>query len=1016
MWVNGLSWMAIIFFLPATCQFSAVTHSNAELKPLEQTFYWKGDAGTGQVTFRALIKQGEQNHGNFYKPANLVLTEAPTPVAAQTVWKSAPGASCDETCGVQNMACDQTATLNLNSATALQSSVQNYYACREPYLKACAPPATGANSFCYYYGCTSPQTYSVASTCSRRSSDPIMNQQFCACKAGTVKRDPHPAASSADYALGYRLAAPLQLDPELTINSIEIFDDMVTIDLSGPQERWFAIGWNASYMDETYATVVWLNDPTIRPPQNYASIGDLGYQDGAQGWYDARCQQVLNDYCRNVGSSTNKTFSCALANTTNQYTAYYSASNPNTFSPNLTSHVPCKGGKVAPYLPMTVAEYRLHGNRSATLVPSSITPIRSLVDGGQFRISFTRNVSGAIPFPAQKSIPIIWSLGVQQFFGLTVGNTFIKHYKKSETQVTIQLAPIYPVCHALSDSSTSLPSMLVLGSLMALVSKNWVLGALLAVFVRPAAAHNWVNTPSRAQIAAVTVPCVTRINPAPHLQVTPGQEFQMEWSTGHGDTPTIWTYWVFIKEESYMMLADIQDSDLEDYLDKAPDTSKYVGNKWIRRHLAPYSYYNPGCVNCNNGSMYPTTFAKQLLPGDPDFIVRDPIAMAKSLKGPGGNVSQWWYPAAQTAGDERAEYTSIKYPGIISVHKFRIAAHWPDEYDIATFTFPKTATTGNYIAHFKWGGYRDCTDVHIVNMATPTALPWGQVTNANVSATFARLDHCEFTFVLNPSTRCKKMTNANASQCLADCLKLDGTFGCTGVQAVLRANPSGTLPYTPNYPYKQYTRNDTAFLVFPPLEYGPCDSRTINKRNSCPDISTMCNNNDLANISNTDYLCYGLTPYRDQDFQTTDDYVISTDPTDPGFYSTCWVRLAPGGFQYPFPDPLKPPPVWRVGKQCLSCDWLQNKLPTYPPNWAAPPWGDAFATECMDCDVALATGCNPDVSFIEGGDRGNCSTPVPNGQTCAAKCNPGFSTFGDSRVCENGILTGTETMCIFKGC
>jgi hypothetical protein len=1004
------------FFLPATCKFAAVAHKNANLKAITHTFYWKGEVGMGTVTFRALIKQGEQNHGNFYRPVNLVLTEG-APIGAQTVWKSAPGASCDETCGQKGMACDQTATLALTTPTLLQAKVKDYYACRLPLLKTCAPPATGADSYCYFTSCSAAQTFVPVATCSRRSSDPIMDQQFCACKAGNAIRDPQPPVLDLEAAnYGLRLAAPMQLDAELTLNSLEIVDSIVTVDLSGPQDRWFAIGWDASFMNGAYATVVWLNSPQIRPPQNYFGISDKGYQDGVEGWYDARCQQALNDYCRNVGGAPNIYFSCAIANTTAQWTNPYVVTDTNTFSATLTSRVPCKAGKLAPYLPMTVGEYRLKESpRGFTALPSTITPVRTLVDAGQFRIVFSRNVSGPNPFPNRRSMPIIWSMGVQQYFGNPLGSTSpIKHYKKSETVVTVNLVPIYPVC-AISSSVTTLPSMLLLGGLVASLggSKNWVLGALLALLVRPTAAHNWLNLPSRAQIAAVSVPCQTRVDPAPHLQVGPGQTFQLEWSTGHGETPTNAAYWVFLKEEAYNNLVDLTDSTLEDYLNKAPAGNVLVGDQWTRRHLSPFKNYSPGCVNCNNGSQYPAIFEAMLTSADARFVTRNPISVKKSLQWWHDDVRQFWYPAATTNGDKRAQYHSDKYPWIISVHKFGIPAHWPDEYDLATFSFPNVVEPGNYIAHWKWGGYRDCTDVNIQAQAT-VSNPWGLVQSANLSATFARLEHCEFTNVLNPSTNCRVMTGANASQCLTDCLKLDGTFGCTGVQAVLKTNPAGTLPYTPNFPYKKYTRIQSAFDVFPPLEIGPCDSRTIHKRRTCPDIEPMCDDTAIAGPADS-YICYGLTPYRDQDFQVAEDYVISTDPRDPGFYSTCWVRLAPGGF-LPYPPPATPAPVWRVGEQCLSCDWLANTLPTFPKSSSAPPWGLGLTTDCRDCSTALASGCNADATFVEGGGLGTCATQISNGGTCSALCANGFALFGAPRVCENGILTGTEQKCSFSGC
>ena len=222
------------------------------------------------------------------------------------------------------------------------------------------------------------------------------------------------------------------------------------------------------------------------------------------------------------------------------------------------------------------------------------------------------------------------------------------------------------------------------------------------------------------------------------------------------------------------------------------------------------------------------------------------------------------------------------------------------------------------------------------------------------------------------------------------------------------------MPYTPNFPYKQYTYNTSGDGVFPPPEFGPCDSRTIQKRRTCPDISTNCGDSIISTMSDTDYMCYGFTPYRDQDFQTVDDYVISTDPQDPGFYSTCWVRLAPGGFTIPYPAPKKPPPVWRVGNQCLSCDWLKTTYKNLELN-IAPDWTQAFTSDCQDCDISDVT-CDTNLEYIEGGTAGNCTGSLATGQTCDAKCDRGFKLFGPSRVCQGGLLDGANQMCVFEGC
>jgi hypothetical protein len=63
--------------------------SDADLKPLHVVFWWQAPAGTGKVTFKILIKQGEQNKGWFWYPAKrLTLTEGSVPQSSQYVLAS----------------------------------------------------------------------------------------------------------------------------------------------------------------------------------------------------------------------------------------------------------------------------------------------------------------------------------------------------------------------------------------------------------------------------------------------------------------------------------------------------------------------------------------------------------------------------------------------------------------------------------------------------------------------------------------------------------------------------------------------------------------------------------------------------------------------------------------------------------------------------------------------------------------------------------------------------------------
>jgi hypothetical protein len=80
----------------------ALTHANAEEKPLVMTFAWRAPpAGAGAVTIRALLKQGDANTGEFFWPneeGDVVLSEAGAAPAAVEYRVAPPGTSCDTIC------------------------------------------------------------------------------------------------------------------------------------------------------------------------------------------------------------------------------------------------------------------------------------------------------------------------------------------------------------------------------------------------------------------------------------------------------------------------------------------------------------------------------------------------------------------------------------------------------------------------------------------------------------------------------------------------------------------------------------------------------------------------------------------------------------------------------------------------------------------------------------------------------------------------------------------------------
>ena len=106
-----------------SCEGKAIVQTTALAKRYTETFFFRAPpAGTGAITFRVLLKQGETNGGGFYWPStsgggaappqagvtggDLQLPEAaPTVQAAEWV-QGAAGQSCDAACEARGSSCD----------------------------------------------------------------------------------------------------------------------------------------------------------------------------------------------------------------------------------------------------------------------------------------------------------------------------------------------------------------------------------------------------------------------------------------------------------------------------------------------------------------------------------------------------------------------------------------------------------------------------------------------------------------------------------------------------------------------------------------------------------------------------------------------------------------------------------------------------------------------------------------------------------------------------------------------
>ena len=72
------------------------------------------------------------------------------------------------------------------------------------------------------------------------------------------------------------------------------------------------------------------------------------------------------------------------------------------------------------------------------------------------------------------------------------------------------------------------------------------------------------------------------------------------------------------------------------------------------------------------------------------------------------------YYSNKLKDDVRVAYKNPNLPWIVALHRFDITFHSPKASDTAWFRFPPDTPPGQYIAHYMWGGYRDCVDIDVL--------------------------------------------------------------------------------------------------------------------------------------------------------------------------------------------------------------------------------------------------------------------------------------------------------------
>jgi hypothetical protein len=116
-------------------------------------------------------------------------------------------------------------------------------------------------------------------------------------------------------------------------------------------------------------------------------------------------------------------------------------------------------------------------------------------------------------------------------------------------------------------------------------------------------------------------------------------------------------------------------------------------------------------------------------------------------------------------------------------------------------------------------------------------------------------------------------------------------------------------------------------VVFP-------EHRNIPRSDACSDERLAA-----AGVSDDALICYGLKPDTDKTVDAA--YVISYDPEDPVFYSTCWKRESVWVFDGPTcgeacrqPSSETAGARWNFGDACVGCDsGVDNVMPTVTPKW-----------------------------------------------------------------------------------
>eukprot|EP01129_Flabellula_baltica_P000570 TRINITY_DN10557_c0_g1_i1.p1 TRINITY_DN10557_c0_g1~~TRINITY_DN10557_c0_g1_i1.p1 ORF type:complete len:987 (-),score=258.71 TRINITY_DN10557_c0_g1_i1:69-3005(-) len=500
--------------------------------------------------------------------------------------------------------------------------------------------------------------------------------------------------------------------------------------------------------------------------------------------------------------------------------------------------------------------------------------------------------------------------------------------------------------------------------------------------------HNWINSISRSTgLASTYKPFLPKTGNKPHAQVGPGQKFQIEWMTGHEGRLT---YLTLVSYENIANLSLHKFNLLEDYLSEAAAAGS--------RNLAndpEYMRYHRKSASATNDLGY----EGQVLETDSNYIERPAAFTGRS----GTGRTLWSYTEEQRALDARYIYNSEKYPWIISMGKFAHTFGLAGEYDVVEFEIPEGMPFGKYVLHYMWAGYYDLMEIDYIDQQVEYI--YGE-DDPEIPTTYSRIDHCYFPDIsrtnigYQPELPYRLVVDRDPTVCLERC-RLRGNVDCKYVQVLPLHVPSTV---------KQSYREKNG--IYQTLDFDRLNTTLPELLEKYPEEDT--------------YICYDLGARIAT--ATEGEYIISNDPRDPVFYSTCYIqnnKIKFIGYDDVTPSEIYVP--WRFGDKCLSCE---DHARIKSSNYLVPHW--KFADKCVNCDeLAL----NPEeyaapkivynllrnASFCDGFDSSNATdifrrsfhSSCTNGERCVKKLDIIASTSVSLSTCAYLVAKDPQCSSIF---